>query len=95
MILVTGAAGKTGKAVIKALAAKGASVRALVRRPEHAGALLALGAAEVTRRQLRRPQRADARRRRNARDLSYLPQCQPETKSATHAPSPTPRKQQG
>ena len=48
MILVTGAAGKTGKAVIKALAARGASVRALVRRPEHTGALLALGAAEVT-----------------------------------------------
>ncbi len=47
MILVTGAAGKTGKAVVKALAAKGATVRALVRRPEHAGALLALGAAEV------------------------------------------------
>ena len=34
MILVTGAAGKTGKAVVKALAAKGASVRALVRSPE-------------------------------------------------------------
>ena len=48
MILVTGAAGKTGKAVVKALAAKGASVRALVRRPEHAAALKALGAAEVS-----------------------------------------------
>jgi len=48
MILVTGAAGKTGKAIVKALAARGASVRALVRRPEHTGALLALGAAEVT-----------------------------------------------
>ena len=32
MILVTGAAGKTGKAVVKALATRGASVRALVRR---------------------------------------------------------------
>jgi uncharacterized protein YbjT (DUF2867 family) len=32
MILVTGAAGKTGNAVVKALAAKGAPVRALVRR---------------------------------------------------------------
>jgi uncharacterized protein YbjT (DUF2867 family) len=48
MILVTGAAGKTGKAVVKALAAKGARVRALVRRPEQAAALTALGAAEVS-----------------------------------------------
>jgi NAD(P)H dehydrogenase (quinone) len=47
MILVTGAAGKTGKAVVKALAGKGARVRALVRRPEHSAALMALGAAEV------------------------------------------------
>jgi uncharacterized protein YbjT (DUF2867 family) len=47
MILVTGAAGKTGKAVVKALAARGARVRALVRNAEHAGALTALGAAEV------------------------------------------------
>jgi uncharacterized protein YbjT (DUF2867 family) len=48
MILVTGAAGKTGKAVVKALAAKGASVRALVRRAEHAEALKVLGAADVS-----------------------------------------------
>ena len=47
MILVTGAAGKTGKAVVKALAGKGASVRALIRSPEHADTLMALGAAEV------------------------------------------------
>jgi len=47
MILVTGAAGKTGKAVIKALAAKSASVRALIRRPEQTAELKALGAAEV------------------------------------------------
>jgi NAD(P)H dehydrogenase (quinone) len=47
MILVTGAAGKTGKAVTKALAAKGARVRAFVRNPDHAAALFALGAAEV------------------------------------------------
>jgi NAD(P)H dehydrogenase (quinone) len=47
MILVTGAAGKTGQAVIKALAAKGAPVRALVRNPEHAAALTALGATEI------------------------------------------------
>ncbi len=48
MILVTGAAGKTGKAVVKALAAKGANVRALVRRPEHAEALRACGAADIS-----------------------------------------------
>jgi uncharacterized protein YbjT (DUF2867 family) len=48
MILVTGAAGKSGKAVVKALAARGAQVRAFIRNPEHAGALLALGAAEVS-----------------------------------------------
>jgi uncharacterized protein YbjT (DUF2867 family) len=47
MILVTGAAGKTGKAVITALAAKRAAVRALVRNPSHATALKTLGAAEV------------------------------------------------
>jgi NAD(P)H dehydrogenase (quinone) len=48
MILVTGAAGKSGKAVVTALAAKGAQVRAFIRNPEHAGALLALGAGEVS-----------------------------------------------
>ena len=48
MILVTGAAGKTGKAVIKALAARGARARALIRRPERAAELKALGAAEVS-----------------------------------------------
>jgi NAD(P)H dehydrogenase (quinone) len=48
MILVTGAAGKSGKAVVKALAEKGAQVRAFIRNPEQAGALLALGAAEVS-----------------------------------------------
>lgn len=48
MILVTGAAGKTGKAVVKALAAKGANVRALARRPEHAEALRACGAADIS-----------------------------------------------
>jgi len=48
MILVTGAAGKTGKAVIKALAARGASVRAFVRRPEYVSTLKTLGADEVS-----------------------------------------------
>jgi uncharacterized protein YbjT (DUF2867 family) len=48
MILVTGAAGKSGNAVVKALAAKRAQVRAFNRNPSHAGPLLALGAAEVS-----------------------------------------------
>src|SRR5271168_4177790 len=47
MILVTGAGGKTGKAVIKALAARGARTRALVRRPERAAEFKRLGATEV------------------------------------------------
>jgi NAD(P)H dehydrogenase (quinone) len=47
MILVTGAAGKTGTAVVRALAARGARVRALVHRAENAAAVKALGAAEV------------------------------------------------
>ncbi len=46
MILVTGAAGKTGRAVIRALSAKGAFVRALVHRPEQAGEVQAAGAQE-------------------------------------------------
>ena len=77
MILVTGAAGKTGKAVVKALAAKGANVRALVRRPEQAVGPKALGAAEVAVGSFEDP-RALREAARGARsDLSYLPQCQP------------------
>jgi len=47
MILITGAGGKTGKAVIKALVARGAAVRAFVRGPAHEAALTTLGVAEV------------------------------------------------
>jgi uncharacterized protein YbjT (DUF2867 family) len=47
MILVTGAAGKTGRAVIRALVARDEAVRAMVHRPEQAPYLLALGAREV------------------------------------------------
>jgi NAD(P)H dehydrogenase (quinone) len=47
MILVTGAAGKTGKAVIKALIARGVSVRAFVRSPSHQAGLRGLGVREV------------------------------------------------
>ncbi|MCE7986314.1 MAG: NAD-dependent epimerase/dehydratase family protein [Caldilinea sp. CFX5] len=47
MILVTGAAGKTGRAVIGALAQKGAAVRAYVRRSEQVAAVQAAGATAV------------------------------------------------
>jgi uncharacterized protein YbjT (DUF2867 family) len=47
MILVTGAGGKTGKAAIAALLARGAPVRGFVRSPAHEPALKAIGASEV------------------------------------------------
>jgi NAD(P)H dehydrogenase (quinone) len=47
MILVTGAAGKTGKAVIEAVAARGAQVRALVHRAAQTDEVTAQGAREV------------------------------------------------
>jgi NAD(P)H dehydrogenase (quinone) len=47
MILVTGAGGKTGRALVAALAARGAPVRALIRRAEQSGAAMAQGAREV------------------------------------------------
>jgi uncharacterized protein YbjT (DUF2867 family) len=46
MILVTGAAGKTGQAVVQRLAAVEEPVRVLVHRPEQVEELRALGAAE-------------------------------------------------
>ena len=47
MILVTGAAGKTGRAIIRALSAKRQAVRALVRRPKQVQTVEELGAREV------------------------------------------------
>ncbi len=47
MILVTGAAGKTGRAVVRALVAGGTAVRAFVRRAEQQVLLLGEGAQEV------------------------------------------------
>lgn len=47
MILVTGAAGKTGLALMRALAGRSVRVRALVRRSEQQQSLLAAGAHEV------------------------------------------------
>ena len=47
MILLTGAAGKTGRAVLSALVNRGAKVRCLVRRPDAGDHLLAMGASEI------------------------------------------------
>jgi uncharacterized protein YbjT (DUF2867 family) len=47
VILVTGASGKTGQAVVAALARAGASTRALVRRPAQMKVLTDLGASEA------------------------------------------------
>lgn len=47
MILISGAAGKTGQAIIRALAAKEGRVRALVHRPEQARSVEEIGAREV------------------------------------------------
>jgi NAD(P)H dehydrogenase (quinone) len=48
MILVTGAGGKTGKAVLKALVARGAPVRAFVRSTGHHAVLEAIGVGDIT-----------------------------------------------
>jgi uncharacterized protein YbjT (DUF2867 family) len=48
MILVTGAGGKTGDAVIKALTARGQSVRAFAHHEAHRARLCALGATAVS-----------------------------------------------
>jgi uncharacterized protein YbjT (DUF2867 family) len=50
-----GAAGKTGRAVLRALAARGQTVRAFVRRPEDAPIATALGAHSVVSGDLRNP----------------------------------------
>ncbi len=47
MILVTGAGGKTGKAVSRALVTRGAAVRAFVRSTAHEAALAAIGVNDV------------------------------------------------
>lgn len=47
MIVITGAAGKTGRALTWALARRGADVRAFVRRPSQVAVLVAAGATEV------------------------------------------------
>jgi uncharacterized protein YbjT (DUF2867 family) len=55
MILVTGSAGKTGRAVLQALLARGETVRALVYRPEQIPAMEALGLQHVLAGDMRQP----------------------------------------
>jgi uncharacterized protein YbjT (DUF2867 family) len=55
MILVTGAAGKTGRAILRALQACELPTRALVHRPEHAQGLAALGVQQVVAGDMRDP----------------------------------------
>ena len=47
MILVTGAAGKTGLAVIRALKEDGAAVRGLIHQDAYSDVVLAAGADEI------------------------------------------------
>jgi uncharacterized protein YbjT (DUF2867 family) len=54
-ILVTGAAGKTGQAIIRSLARKGQYVRALVRRQEQEAVVTSLGAHQVVIGDMRSP----------------------------------------
>lgn len=55
MILVTGSAGKTGRAVLKALTESGASTRAVVYRPEQVPIIEDLGVYDITIGDLRDP----------------------------------------
>jgi len=47
MILITGANGQTGRAIIRALSSKGEEVRAFVHKAEHIPELKSLGVKEV------------------------------------------------
>lgn len=47
MILISGAAGKTGQTIIQALTKRGATVRAFVQRPDHAERVKTLGVEHV------------------------------------------------
>ena len=46
-VLVSGANGRTGRAVVSALVKRGAQVRAFIRKAEQAEAMKALGAASI------------------------------------------------
>lgn len=71
MILVSGAAGKTGQSIIRALLARGQHVRAFVHRPEQAVAMQALGVQETIAGDMRDPA-AWQRACRDARKLYHI-----------------------
>lgn len=71
MILVNGAAGKTGLAVVGALVARGVAVRALVRRPEQVHRLLGMGAREAVVGDMRDPAMVE-QAARGARALYHI-----------------------
>ena len=78
MILVTGAAGKTGQAIVRALGERRQAVRAFVRRDDYVGRLQGLGAREVVVGNLEFPEDvADAAR--GARAIYHIcPNMHPE-----------------
>ncbi len=77
MILLTGAAGKTGRAILRALAGRGQSVRAFVRRAEQAQAVQEAGANAVAVGDLRDAVAVARGRAGHSRGLPHLPQRQP------------------
>lgn len=56
LLLLTGANGRTGRALLTAMAARGVPVRAMVRNPDQAPALAGLGAREVVVADMERPE---------------------------------------
>jgi NAD(P)H dehydrogenase (quinone) len=78
MIVVTGAAGKTGRAVIRALVGRGATVRALVHRPEQESPARRLGAQEVVSGDMRDPAILDRAMRGAAAVYHICPNMHPD-----------------
>jgi NAD(P)H dehydrogenase (quinone) len=85
LILISGAAGKTGRAIIGALAAKGGRVRALVHRPEQARLVEEMGAREVVVGDMRIPATMD-RATQGARAVYHIcPNVSPDEASIGQA----------
>ncbi len=77
-VLVTGAAGKTGRAVIGRLLAADVAVRAFVRRPRQRQALEALGVGEIVEGDLLDPERVAAAMRGAGAVYHICPNVHPE-----------------
>ena len=78
MILVTGAAGKTGQAIVRALARVGQPVRALVYRREQTAALEVLGAREIVAGNIQDPENVIAAADRTRAIYHICPNMHPE-----------------